>query len=236
VDLLLIRHAQSANNQLWDRTGGSRGRSPDPEITELGRLQADAVARTLASGRYGISPRHLYTSLMLRAVQTAAPIADALDLPLLGHRETFEVFGPVEYHPDDPDDLWPHPGAGRESLTAVSPRLVWPDAPVAAAANGSGWWPGPVERMDQVPGRARRVIAGLIETHSGTDDLVALVTHGTFTQYLLRELLGIPEMAGWISIANTSLCLFRAVASPDRPVLAAWVNRFDHLEVDLFSE
>ncbi len=238
VDLLLIRHAQSGNNLLWERTGASRGRSPDPEITDLGREQAAALARALADGHYGVRPTHLYTSLMLRAVQTAAPIAESLDLPLIGHRESYEVYGPVEFDPEDPERQWPHPGTGRRQLGRVSPRLVWPDAGMSpdASQDTDGWWSGPVERMDQVPDRARRVVAGLVEAHGGTGHLVALVTHGTFTQFLLRELLGITQMTGWMGITNTAVSLFRSVAPADELTLAAWVNRFDHLAPDQVSE
>lgn len=262
MDVVLIRHGQSGNNLIWERTGGSAGRSADPSLTDLGHQQADAVAEALAAGLYGPPPTHLYASLMLRAVQTAAPIAAALDLPLLGHRDIFEVMGPVE-HDGDTTAARPHPGGSRTDLTALTERLVWPgaDAPGGAPPEGPGWWDGPVEQLEQVPERAARVLAGLIQAHqqpepsapqqtpdgtgpeSGPDagpdsrqdgdatdgPVLGLVSHGTFGQYLLRALLEVADMTGWIALGNTSVSRFRYVGDPDRPTIATHVGREDHL-------
>lgn len=232
MDLLLIRHGQSGNNLLWQQTGSSLGRSPDPSLTDLGVRQANAVADAIAAEGYGPRPTHVYTSLMLRAVQTAAPIVEALDLPLFGHRELFEVFGPVVYDADpaDPDDVRPHPGAGRAELTAVSSRLVWPEHPVAPTSAGrAGWWSGPVERMADVPDRAARVVAALVAEHGDDAATVALVCHGTFGQFLFRRLLGIESMTGWVELQNTSVTRFVQVTPDNLPTIAVAVSRVDHL-------
>ncbi|NKB63016.1 MAG: hypothetical protein GKR95_13150 [Gammaproteobacteria bacterium] len=47
--LYLIRHAQSANNIIYDGTDNALGRVADPEITELGIQQSKALARYLSS-------------------------------------------------------------------------------------------------------------------------------------------------------------------------------------------
>jgi 2,3-bisphosphoglycerate-dependent phosphoglycerate mutase len=220
MDILLIRHAQSGNNLLWERNGSSRGRSADPELTPLGLDQAQAVARAFAAGDYP-RPTHLFTSLMLRAVQTAAPLAETLDLPLIGHAETFEFFGPVEYDPDDHERRWHHPGASRQTLQRLSPRLTLP-----SPAGEDGWWRGPVEDEAACDARARRVVRDLIQTHGGSGATLALVTHGTFSQYLIRALLGIETMTGWLAIGNTSVSQFRDV---ETLAVASWINRVDHL-------
>ena len=243
MKLLLIRHAQSGNNLLWEQTGSNRDRSPDPGITDLGRRQADAVAQALAapSGRYP-RPTHLYTSLMLRAVQTAAPIAEALDLPLRVEPDIYEDHGPVEHdrsHPgadvEEGTDLpygerWmPHPGAGRADLAALSPRLVLPDH-----AGPEGWWTGPVETLDGVRVRAAGVAAWVRETFADDPDAVpALVTHGTFIHHLTAALLDIGAMSGWFMVNNTAVSAFTPSPAPFGPgFLAHWVNRVDHLDAD----
>lgn len=240
MELLLVRHGQSGNNLIWERTGSSRGRSPDPALSDLGRGQADAVAAALAGGGYDARPTHVYTSLMLRAVQTAAPIAEALELPLVGHPEAFEVYGPVVYDGAagvEYAQARPFPGACRADLVRVSERLVWPDGVSCEA----GWWSGPVERIEDVPGRASRVLAGLVAAHGATDDVLALVSHGTFGHYLLREVLGIEGMRGWIELENTSVSHFRDVAPPEgadpRGAVprAVAINRVDHLVGDTGS-
>jgi 2,3-bisphosphoglycerate-dependent phosphoglycerate mutase len=78
MTLYLIRHAQSTNNDLYDRTGSSLGRVEDPELTSLGVRQARILADYLAEGsdrdrEYGFT--HLYTSLMVRSVATATAVS-----------------------------------------------------------------------------------------------------------------------------------------------------------------
>ena len=230
MDLLLIRHAQSENNLVWAHTGASVGRVPDPLLTPLGERQAAAVAQALAQGRYAAPPSVLYVSLMSRAVLTAAPIAAALDLAMHGHPDLFEVGGPLDWsgHEDVPRRA--HRGAGRASLRELSPRLVLPDD-----AGEHGWWDGPVEVETDVPARAHRVIDSVLARHGGTDAVVGLVTHGHFSQFLVRALLGIPTMTGWVDILNTSVSRFSDVDVPGRTA-AAWINRVEHLLPDEVSD
>lgn len=71
--LYLVRHGQSAGNA----EGRFGGHSPTP-LSELGRHQAEITARMLA--RENI--HHIYSSDLLRAVQTAAPLAELLKLEI----------------------------------------------------------------------------------------------------------------------------------------------------------
>jgi len=230
MDLLLIRHAQSQNNLVWAQTGASVGRVPDPRLTPLGERQAAAVAHALARGRYAAPPTVLYASLMSRAILTAAPIAAALDLDLHGHPELFEVGGPLDWsgHEDVPRRA--HPGAGRTALTQLSSRLKLPHD-----AGDDGWWNGPVEPDAGAAERACRVLDGILERHGGTDAVVGVVSHGHFSQFLVRALLGIPTMTGWVDILNTSVSRFSDVDVPGRTA-AAWINRVEHLLPDEVSD
>jgi broad specificity phosphatase PhoE len=69
--VLLVRHGQSQGNA--ERRFG--GHSPTP-LSELGRRQAEATGRALA--REGVTA--VYSSDLLRAVQTAEPLARAAGL------------------------------------------------------------------------------------------------------------------------------------------------------------
>lgn len=69
MELLLIRHAQPA----WAPDGRS---VDDPDLTELGRAQAEHLATALG----GLEVDHLFVSPLRRAHQTVAPLASALDL------------------------------------------------------------------------------------------------------------------------------------------------------------
>ena len=96
MELYIIRHGQSSNNALLDQSK----RVADPQLTAMGRQQAELLARELAgnvdpadrvrmnfgapaasaeAGRgHGIT--RLYCSPMWRAMQTAEPVARALGL------------------------------------------------------------------------------------------------------------------------------------------------------------
>ncbi|CAN5219460.1 alpha-ribazole phosphatase [soil metagenome] len=71
--LYLIRHGQSAGNA----EGRFGGHGPTP-LSDLGREQAERTAKLLA--KEGISA--IYSSDLLRAVQTAEPLAKLLDLSI----------------------------------------------------------------------------------------------------------------------------------------------------------
>lgn len=222
MDLLVIRHGQSANNLVWERTGASIGRVAEPGLTDLGHEQARRLAAAFASGHYPVRPTALYCSLMTRAVQTAAPLADALDVDLHGHLDAFEVGGPLDWDGDPAIERRHHPGLGAAQLAALSPRLRLPEG-----AGEQGWWLGPVEDEADAPERARRLVADLRGRHTGEHEVVAVVCHAWFAQFVLRELLGIPTMTGWIGIDNTGVSLVQQLGDD---VIASWVNRLTHLE------
>ena len=71
--LNLIRHGQSAGNA----EGRFGGHSPTP-LSELGRQQAEITARRLAKEKINV----IYSSDLHRAVETAAPLAEILGLPI----------------------------------------------------------------------------------------------------------------------------------------------------------
>lgn len=71
--LYLVRHGQSAGNA----EGRFGGHSPTP-LSDLGREQAIATATALSKEKIDA----IYSSDLLRAVQTASPLAELLDLPV----------------------------------------------------------------------------------------------------------------------------------------------------------
>ncbi len=71
--LYLVRHGQSAGNA----EGRFGGHSPTP-LSELGIEQAKVTAERLAKEKINV----IYSSDLHRAVQTAAPLAELLDLPI----------------------------------------------------------------------------------------------------------------------------------------------------------
>ncbi len=224
MDLVLIRHGQSHNNAIWAATGRSLGRLPDPPLTDVGRAQAKQLAQAVGAGDLGVQPTIVYASLMTRAIQTAAPLADVLDLPIQAHPEAFEVGGPQAWDGCEDSPRQHHPGSSASTLSALSPRVVLPDT-----VTEQGWWSGPVEDEATAQDRGARLVAQLQDRHGGTDEVVALVSHEWFSQVLFCRLLGIERMQGWITFNNTGVSLFTDV---DGTTGAAWVNRTTHLRPD----
>ncbi|MCD9189263.1 MAG: histidine phosphatase family protein [Pyrinomonadaceae bacterium] len=72
--LYIVRHGQSAGNA----EGRFGGHSPTP-LSELGKQQAEITAHALAKEKI----EAIYSSDLLRAVQTAEPLAKLLDLPII---------------------------------------------------------------------------------------------------------------------------------------------------------
>ena len=93
VELLLIRHGQSLNNASEQAPGGSGRRLPDPPLTALGHEQARRLAVWTAQDDNCRPITPLYSSLTTRAVQTAAPLARALGLPVQGLAAAYECGG-----------------------------------------------------------------------------------------------------------------------------------------------
>jgi len=76
--MILLRHGQSEFNLLFTATRRDPGIA-DPRLTELGHEQARAAAEALKAE--GI--RRIIVSPYTRALQTAAPIASALGIPVI---------------------------------------------------------------------------------------------------------------------------------------------------------
>ena len=72
--LYLVRHGQSAGNA----EGRFGGHSPTP-LSDLGKHQAELAAKALARENINV----IYSSDLFRAVQTAEPLANLLDLPVI---------------------------------------------------------------------------------------------------------------------------------------------------------
>ncbi len=72
--LYLIRHGQSAGNAA----GRFGGHSPTP-LSELGKRQAETTAQSLAKEKI----HAVYSSDLFRAVETARPLAELLNLPVI---------------------------------------------------------------------------------------------------------------------------------------------------------
>ena len=237
--LYLIRHAQSENNQLWELNKSSQGRNEDPAITALGRKQAGRLAKHLCNSRQETSPdwqnavrvgfgiTHLYSSLMLRALQTSSAISQTLGLPIVGHFELFECGG-IYLDDEENGERLGQPGRTLRQLKDQFPDLNLPEGD-----QDRGWWNRPYESQEERLPRAQRVVKDLFAKHKQTEDIVAVVTHAAFCNALLTVLLGLPDGHNhWFALNNASITSLDIW--PDS-VGVNYTNRTDFLPPDLVS-
>ncbi len=231
--ILLIRHAQSANNALAEYL-----RVCDPGLTPLGERQATKLATTLKN--YSID--RLFCSPFRRSLETTRPIAESLEIYPEIRSDLFEQGGCYSgYLPgQERGEL----GMGRDELSARFPGWL-----IDARIGTAGWWGKPYESEFQAIQRASAVRTWLEgQTDLRHDGLDALVIHADFERLLLIALLG-EQAFGTGSrldapVANASLTLleYRAQgklwAGTDRNS-RRWTilsfNATDHLDPDEIS-
>ncbi|MGL5405924.1 MAG: histidine phosphatase family protein [Propionibacteriaceae bacterium] len=233
MKLLLIRHGQSENNALVETTGSDYLRSPDPTITELGVQQSHAIAKEITQNANYPRPTHLYSSLMRRTIETATPLAEALDLPIIARTDSYERPGPYQ---GTALTRSVHPGSPKSLLAGLTSRLILP-----ADATEDGWYQGKLETTTDSESRAHRLLADLRSNHTD-QDVIALVTHGWFINTLLSAAAGIAPPT-WFHHCNTATTLlswesgFRDDSGTilKNQLNLYWVNRYDHLTENMIS-
>jgi 2,3-bisphosphoglycerate-dependent phosphoglycerate mutase len=243
MQFYFIRHGQSENNVLWERTGSSEGRSEDPALTEVGWQQSEFVAQflrqadppDLQSGRSGSDVQnlagfgitHLYSSLMVRAVATGTAIAKALDLPLVAWEDLHE-WGGIYLKDEETDERIGQAGHNRAYFEVHYPHLVLPDS-----LGEAGWWNRPFEEPEQRLTRVQRFLGDFMERHGHTDDRVAVVSHGGFYNGLLAAILNLPEREGyWFALNNAAIT---RIDFNDEGVGLIYLNRVDFLPKELVT-
>lgn len=262
MQLYIIRHAQSENNASWARTGTSDGRTSDPDLTEIGIEQAKGVARFLAQSepekqagygdiynRGGFNLTHLYSSYMLRSVRTGTYIAQATGLPLIAW-EAIHEWGGMYEKVMETEEIIVLPGSNRAFF-----KEHFPDFEPEEALGEAGWWNfRPYETAAGTFLRAARFLNELLDRHT-EDDRVGIVTHGGFSDSMLKvllnhwpiygtvdeELKGVqlpsalqtnaPEQV-WFRLNNASVS--RIDFFPERFVVVYW-NRIDFLPGELIT-
>lgn len=245
--LLIIRHAESSNNSIalnLDVATYMQRRSPDPVITELGVRQAQRLAEHLAGdppadappggkGAYGIT--HLYCSPMLRTLQTAQPAAKVLGLRPSIWIDIHEHGGMFSGNPHTGENFKQHMGLTRMDITRD-----YPDYELVDAIKEDGWWKSGYEDIANCYARAIRVARELrrrahAELEGGQKSVVAIVSHGTFIDSLIKALFSqIPENRYFYFHNNTAITCID-FAHHDI-VYLRYQNRTSHLPLDMISE
>ncbi len=172
--ILLIRHAQSANNALPEHQ-----RVPDPGLTELGHKQAALTASALSS----LQLTHLYCSPFLRALETIRPLADAKQIVVSIRCDIFEQGGC--YSGSLPGEEKGELGMGCGELTRRYPKWL-----VDSRIEDRGWWGKPYESWEEATERAKLVVQWIQDELVPVAGIHAMVVHADFKRLLIAELLG----------------------------------------------
>lgn len=232
MHLLLIRHGQSQNNYLEQDPDYLKGRLPDPPLTELGRQQASRLAEWAACDEFYRRITHLYTSLTTRAVQTAAPLAQTLGLSVHGLVQAYECGG---LNSGPAGGFTPVLGREHTSLQMECPVLQWPEELEGKA------WDGGCEAWEdrRFKERAANVLTQL-QAIASEADVITLITHQDFAQYLLAHVLELPSRRGHaltFLFNNTATAHIELRANGKGSVhrIAHWINRTSHLNSDLIT-
>ena len=246
MEFYFIRHGQSANNAGWGDPNYQE--SPDPALTAVGHEQARRLAEFLKQhqaigtskewniqNRHGFGLTHIYTSLMERAAFTAAPIAQALDIPLIAWKEIHEEGG--IFSRGDKSNIIGLPGRPRSFFMENFRTMTLPDD-----LDETGWWNRPLEADEELQPRADQVFADLLARHRDREgqpqDRVALVSHGGFFMRLMCAILKLPwrqashGLKSWFVLNNCSISRFDIHGNE---ITIAYLNRTDYLPDDLIT-
>lgn len=246
MELYFIRHGQSINNANWDNPDYEE--SPDPILTENGHEQARLLAEFLkknqkitnekewnSQNRYGFGLTHIYTSLMERAAFTAAPIAQALEIPLIAWKEIHEEGG--IYSRGDKNNVVGLGGRPRSFFMQNFRTITLPDD-----IDETGWWNRPFEAEEDRQPRADQVFAELLARHRDREGQpehrVAFVSHGGFFMRLVSAILKLPwrqashGLRSWLLLNNCSISRFDIRRNE---ITVVYMNRTDHLPDHLIT-
>jgi len=243
MQLYIIRHAQSTNNAINE----GKGRTHDPALTDLGKNQAEIIARYLATstppderitaafGQNGHTPKtgfgitKLYCSPMLRTLQTAQPISAALGL-------TPEVWVDIHEHGgiylehEDERGIVGFPGMTRAEIATQFGHYLLPET-----ITEQGWWNAALG-MESVEASMERgvQVAAALRAQAASQERIAIVTHGTFANHLLYAIFDQPP-GRRIFYYHYNTAITRIDFYDDGSLALAYLNRINHLPHELVS-
>ncbi len=245
MELYIIRHAQSANNALANQSD----REQDPKLTELGRKQAELLARHLASEphpeqRYmddpektgvetvrGYGINRLYCSAMHRSLETATAVGNEIGVQPEIWCDVHETGGIFLNHGGE-RGIVGYPGMTRSEIQAKFPAVE-----IGTEVSEKGWWDPSAGEEDWAicQGRAIRVARTLWGmADRGETGPLALVSHAGFMEALFKALLNSLPAPG-LTVYHFNTAITRVDLAPGRELHLRYLNRVPHLPQDLVS-
>jgi 2,3-bisphosphoglycerate-dependent phosphoglycerate mutase len=241
MQLYFIRHAQSENNLLWDTNGSGDGRSEDPGLTSAGVNQIKFLADYLSQNgqipnriprkdyhnRYGFNFTHLYTSPMVRAVETGYAVSKKINIPLTLWVDLHESGGVYLDTVDGKTiDL---AGKNKSYFREKFPGII-----MDPLITNKGWWNKPFEESSDRSDRAKRVISKLLNNHSA-DDVIGLFSHGSFFNYFLAALSNQKKSdSTWVELNNVGITRIDLNNEYEK-INIVYVNKADFLPDELIT-
>ena len=204
TELILVRHGkQAVSDEFLDLPVDEL---LDPPLSDLGRRQAEAVARVLARDHIDA----VYSSISARARETAELIGNTVDAPVRVV-EGIEEFGMFR---DLPPDKTPREALGEVQFAGFQHR--W--------SRTRQWraWPSS-EPVDQFLDRVINGIEGIAALHKGGQ--VVIAAHGGTINAYLGDILGTRDDM-FFTPAHASIS--RVLIKHDRRV-ASTLNELQHL-------
>lgn len=203
--LLLIRHGQTRGN-INNHLQGD-----DDPLTDLGRLQAQITGRHLAEND---AITHLYASHMARAYETASIIGNAIRHEPMIERGLAEL---------------------NIGVAAGTPFASWAES----NPHHLDQLQDPVTRMDflweggesghQFRDRVFSAWDHIVNEHVGSEDVVAVVSHGGALAWIAAKIQGLPTNT-WPKDSFRNLSISEIdIDHSGEPTVIEW-NRTTHLE------
>ena len=203
TEIIIIRHGETE----WNQSGRFQGHSDVP-LSEEGRAQAEALGRNLIVDQVDA----IYASDLMRAMETAAPLAARFGLKVIADPLLRELnFGAWE-------------GRSFTEVNADSPDTMkeFYRDPERAAIPESEPFP---DFQKRVAGRVREIAA------AECGKRVVIVSHGASIRILLADLLSMPIRSIWhISQLNTAVNRIRF--EDDGFAIVTLLNDTSHLRTE----
>lgn len=211
LKILMIRHGMSLGNQAGRMMG-----QLDDALSPEGERQAQQLAAYLV--QYAGRPTAIYSSPLERAAQTAACLAEPLNMTVTYHVGLKELHGGIF-----------------QGLTWAEAKQRYPQK-CKQLESSLGWIPVPeAESPQDGYQRAIHVLRELTSRHANGDD-IWVVSHAGLMQHLISALLGSDRSWG-MAIAHTSMFEFWidhdrwSDHGPDRWNTERWkIRRFNDTE------
>jgi len=247
MQLLIIRHAQSANNALAEGVDYDEymaNRSPEPPITEIGERQAQLVAAHLAANTHpeiahekpasdnhpGYAITKLFCSPMLRTLQTAQHISKAIGVQPQVWIDIHEHGGLFHGNPRHGGEIVNFTGLTRQEMLDN-----FPGCQVPAEITERGWWFKGYEEIAGCCERAVQVAQTLQRWAEETpDERIAIVSHGTFADTLIKALFK-QDFESLLGYYHYNTAITRIDWTHRGYLVLRYLNRTQHLPVDLIT-